>query len=396
MNHKAKYDIIVVGAGPAGSMAAYTAAKAGASVLLLEKDRDIGTPVRCAEAIGQDVAEEFFGDRFDPSWKVADISRFRFTAPDGTEIHPQVKIRGYVLNRKVFDAALAGQAAEAGAEILTRANVVGLVRTGNRISGVRCLTGSDEREIGARVIIGADGVESRVGRWAGVSTAIQMRDMETCFQVTLGNVSIEQDMCAFYFSQEDFPGGYAWVFPKGDGCANVGLGISGNKIQSRSPEERLRMFLSKYFPGKPVLGVSIGGVPCADRPARISTDGLLLAGDAACQTNPISGGGIAGAMVGGSLAGVVAADAVNRGDVSARFLASYERQWDARVGKNQHLFYKLKLAIQKLSDPDLNDTAHVLAKLPERQQTLARIFQTALRKKPSLMLEVAKLFNPFS
>jgi digeranylgeranylglycerophospholipid reductase len=122
----------------------------------------------------------------------------------------------------------------------------------------------------------------------------------------------------------------------------------------------------------------------------------LLAGDAACQTNPISGGGIAGAMVGGSLAGMVAADAVHRDDTSAAFLSKYERQWDARVGKNQRLFYKIKLAIQKLSDPDLNDTAHALAAMPEKQQTLSKIFQTALRKKPSLMFEVAKLFNPFS
>ena len=103
MKQSNRYDIIIVGAGPAGSMAAQTAARKGVSVLLLEKDRDVGSPVRCAEAIGEDSAQEFFAESLDPQWIAATISRFRFVAPDDTELYPQVRIRGYVLNRKIFD-----------------------------------------------------------------------------------------------------------------------------------------------------------------------------------------------------------------------------------------------------------------------------------------------------
>ena len=101
------YDVIIVGAGPAGSMAAYSAAKENASVLLLEKDRDIGTPVRCAEAIGKDGIEKILDTPVNPRWIAAEIKKFQFVAPDGTIIHPQVPMTGYVLHRKLFDYDLA-------------------------------------------------------------------------------------------------------------------------------------------------------------------------------------------------------------------------------------------------------------------------------------------------
>jgi digeranylgeranylglycerophospholipid reductase len=396
MNLNRAYDVIVVGAGPAGSMAAREAANAGISVLLLERDRDIGSPVRCAEAIGEDVAREFFDDHFNPRWIAATISRFKFVAPDGTEIEPKVNIRGYVLHRKIFDSDLAVHAAQAGAHVLTGVSVNGLMKREGQVTGVTCLIDGEEHQIDAKLVIGADGVESRVGRWAGISRPLAMRDMETCSQVTLGNLPVEEDMCVFYFSRAMFPGGYAWVFPKGEGCANVGLGIAGNQVHDTPPVKRLDDFIQRYFPGKPVISRTVGGVPCADRPLKISGDGLLLAGDAACQSNPISGGGIAGAMTGGYLAGKVAAEAVKKGDTSGSYLSKYEKMWDERVGRNQRRYYKIKLAIQKLEDDDLNGTARALKDLPEDQQTLLKIFQTALRQKPSLLIGLASLFSPFS
>ena len=396
MNLSKAYDVIVVGAGPAGTMAAQEAATAGISVLLLERDRDIGSPVRCAEAIGEDVAREFFADHFNPRWIAATISRFKFVAPDGTEIEPKVNIRGYVLHRKVFDSDLAVHAAHAGAQVITGASVTGLLTVGGKVSGVTCLINGEEHRIEAGVVIGADGVESRVGRWAGVSQTLAMRDMETCAQATLGNLPVEEDMCVFYFSQANFPGGYAWVFPKGKSCANVGLGIAGNQVHNVPPGRRLDDFIQQNFPGKPVLSRTVGGVPCADRPPKICGDGLLLAGDAACQSNPISGGGIAGALTGGRLAGKVAAEAVKKGNTSGSYLSKYEKRWDEEVGRNQRRYYKIKLAIQKLKDSDLNGTARFVKELPEGRQTLLRIFQTALRHRPSLLIGLTRLFSPFS
>ncbi|NOQ98145.1 MAG: FAD-dependent oxidoreductase, partial [Calditrichae bacterium] len=136
MNFKDSYDIIVVGGGPAGCMAAYAAAKENVSVLLLEKDRDIGSPVRCAEAVGKDGMEKILEDNINPRWIAATIKKFQFVAPDGTVIFPQVPMTGYVLHRKLFDFDLGLLAANSGAKIVTKAYVNYLIFENDRISGV--------------------------------------------------------------------------------------------------------------------------------------------------------------------------------------------------------------------------------------------------------------------
>ena len=351
------YDIIVVGAGPAGSLAAYTAAKEKVSVLLLEKDREIGTPVRCAEAVGKDSLDNLLDQEIDPKWIAATIRKFRFIAPDGSIVYPQVAMTGFVLNRKVFDHDLAMHAARAGAVVRTKAYVYNLHFEEGVVAGVKCRLGKDEKLIKSKLVIGADGVESRVARWANIDSTTAMGDMETCCQMTLAGLSIDDETCEFYFSQEKFPGGYAWVFPKGNGTANVGLGIAGNKARKRSAGALLESFVESTFPDASVLNKTVGGVPCADRPAKISAPGLLLAGDAAMQTNPVSGGGIATGMTAGKIAGKIAAEAVKANDVSSQFLESYEKEWDKACGNSQKRYYRLKEGISKLTDEQLNKTA---------------------------------------
>jgi digeranylgeranylglycerophospholipid reductase len=396
MKIKDFYDIVVVGAGPAGSLAAWHAAKNGVDVLLLEKDREIGSPVRCAEAVGKEGVEKILEQSIPPSWVAATIDRFLFIAPDGTRIYPQVHMLGFVLQRKIFDLELARLAGQAGAQIETRAYVHQLLITDKKVEGVICSVNGRDKKIGARIVIGADGVESRVGRWAGINTTVAMKDMETCAQVTLGNVPIDMNTCIFYFAQQRFPGGYAWVFPKGNGMANVGLGIAGNATKGQSAQDRLDLFISEFYPHSPVLVKTVGGVPCANRLARISGDGLLLAGDAAWQSNPISGGGITTALAAGKLAGRIAAEAIHKNNCEASFLARYEKEWDQLAGKTQRRNYRIKEAIRKLSDEQLNETAHTIQKLEPSKQTLLKIFHTALINHPTLLVDIIKVMAPFS
>ena len=396
MKIKDKYDVIVVGAGPAGSMAALHAAREGVEVLLLEKDREIGIPVRCAEAVGKEGVERILEEAIPPSWVAATVTRFLFVAPDGTKVYPQVNMVGYVLNRKIFDLELANKAGQSGAQIETRAYVRNILMGDKKVEGVVCDFNGESRPIRAEIVIGADGVESRIGRWAGIDTTILMKDMETCAQVTLGNLPIEMDTCIFYFSYKKFPGGYAWVFPKGRGMANVGLGIAGNAVKGKSAQSRLDDFINEYFPGAPVLSKTVGGVPCANRLSCISGDGLLLAGDAAWLSNPISGGGITTAMASGKLAGSIAARAVKSKNCSASFLMVYEKEWDQLGGKTHRRNFKIKEAVRKLTDEHLNATAHAIRKLDPERQTLLKIFQTALINQPALLIDIIKVMAPLS
>ena len=131
---KEHYDIIVVGGGPGGSWAAKHAAEKGVSVLLLEKDREIGIPVRCAEGVSQLGIQEVID--LDERWIAQVIRGARLVAPDGTSVDTYPDESGFILHRRLFDADLAGMAAQAGCDIMTKAYVRGLLHDKGRVSGV--------------------------------------------------------------------------------------------------------------------------------------------------------------------------------------------------------------------------------------------------------------------
>lgn len=387
---KDRYDVIVVGAGPAGSTAARLAAEGGAGVLLLEKDRDIGLPVRCAEGVGDKGLRSVVPVQ--ERWISNVIKGVIFSAPNGEQVTVDSNEIGYVLNRKVFDYDLAEMAALAGATVQTRAYVYGLLHDNGTVTGVKVNHLGQDYQIAAKIVIGADGVESRVGRWAGLKTAVKMHDMETCVQVVAANIPINEKYCYFYFSKDIAPGGYLWVFPKGKNVANVGLGIAGDFSGKKSPLWYLRQFLPQHFPDAAILGLVAGGVPCAITLKKMVANGLMLIGDAAHQANPVSGGGIVSGMIAGKIAGEVAARAIAGGDASEKGLKAYPDAWNNNIGKQHRRFYRLKEAIYKLTDEDLNQTAALLNALPMAERTLFNIFKSALIKNPGLLVDVARAF----
>ena len=385
---KSSYDVIVVGAGPAGSTAARFAARTGASVLVLEKDRDVGYPVRCGEAVSHEGVIQFIEP--DSRWIAATVTKFRLVAPNGQAVVPRLDGTGYVLERRIFDYEVANQAAQEGAEIVTKAYVYDLLKGEGGIQGVRALIKDRKIDIRSAIVIAADGVESRVGKWAGIDTTCHINDMESCAQVTVSGIDVEGDVLEFHFGDAVSPGGYLWVFPKGKHSANVGIGISVASAKNKSAIRYLEEFLEKRYPGAAVLTRIAGGVPCAKTLETIVKDNVLLVGDAAHQVNPVSGGGIVSGMIGGMIAGEVAGKSIQTGDRSV--LAEYQKRWHKRLGWRHEVFYSIKEAISDFSDETLNTIAESALKLPESRRTLGGIFRTALWNKPSLLVDVAKVF----
>jgi len=339
-----RYDLIVIGAGPGGSIAAREAARQGLSVLLLEKRQEIGSPVRCAEGIAHEQLIPFIAP--DSHWISATVTGAEFTVAgdDGrTETTRGEGGSGYVLERRVFDRVLAEQAASAGAEVRVKTAATALLMDGRAVRGVRVRSPFGEAEVESRVVIGADGVESRVGAWAGLDTTLPHQDTMSCAQFLLAGIDIDPACTCYYVGMDVAPGGYAWVFPKGERRANVGLGVQAN-VAGRPALDYLVRFVESQphlAQGSPVTLVT-GGVPVAPQLSRFVTNGLMLVGDAARQVDPLTGGGIANAMAAGRLAAEVATECIAAGDVSVAALSAYETRWHAGLGRKLARRYRLK------------------------------------------------------
>jgi digeranylgeranylglycerophospholipid reductase len=250
---------------------------------------------------------------------------------------------GYVLERRVFDRALAERAVRSGAEVRVKTAVTGLVREHGVVCGVIAEWQGRQIEISAQVVIAADGVESRVGSWAGMSTQLSLQDTMTCAQYLLAGIDWDVACLGYWIDEEIAPGGYAWVFPKGEGRANVGLGI-----QADLADLTALAYLNRFVEQEPALSTGspvtlvAGNVPVAMPCSPMSAGGLMLVGDAARQVDPLTGGGIANAMTAGRLAAQVAAGALEADDTSARRLAAYQEQVEQAMGRRLMRNYRLR------------------------------------------------------
>jgi digeranylgeranylglycerophospholipid reductase len=181
-----------------------------------------------------------------------------------------------------------------------------------------------------------------------------------------------------------------WIFPKGNNAANIGLGVSGAVGKTRSPLSFLNEFMEKNYPNASVLTSTCGGVPCITTLKKITAPGIMLAGDSAHQVNPLSGGGIASGMVAGKLAGTIAAESVISHKPDHIF--SYEEAWRERMGKRHETYNRLKEGIYDLTDEFFNKLTLTVNKIPFEKRTMGKVFTSALLHKPSLLVDVAKVF----
>ncbi len=327
-----KYDVLIVGAGPAGSSAALAAAEKGLKVVVVECRPVVGVPVRCAEFIpGPLLGEINLGSDF----VVQPVKGMRTILPDGSI--KEMKAPGYMIHRDRFDQTLARAAQDAGAEFFL--STTALAREGENVRVRK--RGAGDFEIIAKVIIGADGPFSRVGRWVGASIS----HLIPSAQVRV-NLARPMDVTQVYFDR-NIHGGYGWVFPKGP-VANVGLGVKKGKGISGSVKRTLDYFLARLREQGIITGKSFrsfGGWIPAGPAEKTVHDNIVLAGDAAGHTHPITGAGIFTAVKGGRMAGSWASRAVIENDL--KLLNAYEKAWQEFFGTTLDRAFKRRQLLEK-------------------------------------------------
>src|SRR5437016_140478 len=386
-------DVLVVGAGPAGAVAAWQAKLAAPEldVVLLERDRAVGAPVRCAEGVG-DAGLREFANPDGADWVSRRITDVILESPDDTQVVLANSGLGWILDRTRFDAYLAAQAAAAGAAVLVGAEATAMSRNGDERWHVRVTERGREDLYRARIVIGADGVETMVGRWAGLDTRVPARDMESCAQYVLQGIDFNPDAIYLQFSNAIAPGGYAWIFPKGVGVANVGLGVVALKSDGRNARQYLDAWVARRFPSAARTGYTVGGVIVHTTIKKPYADGVMVAGDAAHMINPLSGGGITNAMKAGRLAGRTAAAAIRARDTSERRLSAYHNAWMELLGEDHLKYYRLKQALEHMDDAFLNSLARTMNSIAPSKRTLGRVLTHALIRHPQLIPVAARFF----
>ena len=321
------YDIVVVGGGPAGSSAALQAARAGASVLLVEREPEIATTVRTSGVTWMETVREFGipDDCYNP------VRNYGFVSPNN-----EVVVRGERHGAAVLDVRatyrwLASQAADAGAVLATGSSIREATRDG-RDGIILSGTGSDggPLRVRGRVVIDASGFSGVVAQSLGLAERWTRFGAGAEYEVRARGV--DPETWWLMVGSPYSPAGYAWVFPTGGDTARVGVGVAKPECAD-DPRAILDGLLSGgagpvgSLGGTEILEYHYGLIPNGGIDRRTAHDGVLLAGDSAGQANPLVLEGIRYAIRFGRLAGGTAASAVASGDTSYRSLREYERGW---------------------------------------------------------------------
>jgi len=388
-------DVVVVGAGPAGSTAARFAAESGCNTVLLEKRAEIGEPVQCAEGVSSKALEELgIGEG---RWTAKRVENVKLISPSGITVDLKQNVRafdfGYVLERKIFDKHLGRLAADAGAELKLCCKATGLSRNDGRAI-VSYEEFGDPREVRTKIVIGADGVMSKVGRWAGIDTHLGPNDIESGIEYEMVDIDV-RDEIEMFVGACYAPGGYAWIFPKGDGRANVGLGVIP-RVARRPAIEYLDEFLqhpklAHRFKDGATIEVKAGGIPVSGPLKSAVADNVMLVGDAARQVNPITGGGIGSSVTCAKIAGRVAGEVMAGNDFSRKSLAIYDDRWIEAIGNYHWKLVKAKDVYLELKDEELDHIAKAFRTISDVEFNTLGILRAMSSTSPKLLWKLRKV-----
>jgi len=362
------YDLLVVGAGCAGCIAASTASKLGLKVLLVDRKPEA--------TIGDKVCGDALGSHHLTYLKLSLPSGCFHATYTGVEVFsPDLKsvfrveegdLKGISLNRHAFGQFLLKGALSAGAELVESFHVSSAIHEGGAVVGVRGIGKDGAKSYGAKVVADCSGMASAVRQGLpddSMSRRLPKEDVMACYREirrTKGDLLERQRI---YLDMEKTPGGYTWLFPMTDELVNVGLGIRSSS--GLNPREIFREHVASMdlLAGSTLVNGGGGLVPTSKPMDSMVYDGLMVAGDSASTVGPMHGGGIGSSMRSGKILAEVCAEAISKGSVIKRDLWDYNRRYMAAYGAKQASLNIFRRFLQSSTNDELNfGMAHEIVK----------------------------------
>lgn len=363
--HEFFSDAIVVGGGPCGSFTALNLAKLGINVNVFEEHAEIGVPSHCAGHLSIK-GLKLLGLHPFPSEIVENVFYGAiFHSPKGKSFH--VRFSSPVtcaVNRVLFDKYIAKMAEKAGAHYFLNSVVESLIIENDFVKAVIVRRGNAEEKFSAKVVMDAEGISSRILRQAGLA-ASNRRMLVKAVEAEVENVQdLETNMVEVFLGREYAPGFYAWLMPKGDGKAKVGLAAKiGN------PRELLQRLMlkhptaSKKLRGAKILQTSFHSITLGGSIPKTFSNGFLVVGDAASHVKPTTGGGVIFGMTCAKIAAEVAYEALRKNDFSSDFLCTYQSRCNKTLGSDIKSMLRIKKMLDALPDHKIDDAIKFCAKI---------------------------------
>lgn len=375
------YDVAIVGAGPAGSMAAYTTARKGLKTLLIEEHKEVGKPPHCTGKLTTHAFREFDLPR---ESILNSVKSAVFYSPNNVELYIRRKeIDSYILDRELFDQKLAERAVSAGAELILETKVYDVSRSASKLLNLKSKMKGVATEFRSRLLIDAEGATPRLLKKFGLKAK---KNPLVGLQYEISNVDFRSSDCVeLYFGRHIAPGFFVWIVPTNNGRARVGLCI-GTKSPKTSAYKHLKWFM-KYHPiasrklrnGK-IEKAIVGRVPTG-LINRSFTDGVLVVGDSAGHVKPTTGGGIYFALKGGEISGETAVKCSTEGDFSSKCLQTYETTWKSLIGGELRFTSLARKILNSLWDEDLDRMFQLIAEDKRIVETIETYGDTAYQSR---------------
>jgi digeranylgeranylglycerophospholipid reductase len=358
-------DVAVVGGGPVGSFAAWKLAKMGADVTVFEEHEAIGSPSHCAGHLSIRSLRNLGLYPLPGEIVENTFSQANFYSPSGFKFSVHLaKPVTCAVNRAAFDRYLADKAEAAGARFCLNSRVQSLLLENGVVKGVTVKHGDKAEGVPAKIVVDAEGISSRLLRQAGLA-GLNGAGLVYGVEAEVENVkNVELDAVEVFLGKAYAPGFYAWLMPRRDGTAKVGLAT-----KTGNPKEFLQRLMlkhpvaSKQLGKAKIMSMAFHPITLGGPIAKAYASGFLAVGDVASQVKPTTGGGVVFGLTCAGIAAEVADEAVRRNDVSSSFLQVYQKRCADTLGFDFNVMLRIRRFLDSLSDEKLNEVLRFCARI---------------------------------